>query len=377
MNKEIIDILFGYKTDNSEDVPSDQILPCLQEIKTYLEEKGINAYISEYDVEDRHGKKVRRGNLLSYRPGADKPYILFQGHIDTVPALPHEYVIEGGRLIGRGSVDMKGSLVSMIEAHIETYHNTVGYSSALLITGDEEANGFAGIKHFIKSNDIPIYLVINGEPSSFDIQTKFKGVFIVEVLIRGENKHSSDYDDVSIIEKSLPFLEDVRAFLDGARSVIDDNLGQTVAALTVVSAGNKSNQFPDQMRVSFNARTVKSSDCYLSIYESYFGKYQNREDIDIKVVYFNPVLVELSEDEKQVIKGALSQVDVVYQESVMRAFTEASILNEGGYRTFICGPGDLSLAHVDPMLEVVEMDKLRRYRDFLKYFVRNMGIKKD
>jgi acetylornithine deacetylase/succinyl-diaminopimelate desuccinylase-like protein len=369
MKKELIEILFGFETDNSEEKASDQILPCLEEIRSYLEEKGINCHLSEYDVEDVSGKKVRRANLLSYKPGSSS-HILFQGHIDTVPfAGPYTYRIEEGKLIGRGSIDMKGSLLSMIEAYEELYQTELKEPPALLITGDEEAFSFAGIKHFLNSNDLPISLVINGEPSSLDIQDGFKGVFIVEAEVMGRNRHSSDPDDVSIIEKSIPLLEDIRSFLQEARTITDDKLGKTVAALTVVSAGNKSNQFPSKMRISFNTRTVKESASYLEIYNRMFNKYFLAEDIRFNLFYFDPMSVELSDKEKDDLKEAMSNAGIVFNTSTMRAFTESSFLNKEGYRTIICGPGDLDLAHTEASKEIVEIDKLERYKLFLKGFV--------
>src|SRR5918999_5675702 len=46
------------------------------------------------------------------------PTIVLHGHLDVVPGRPEQFVprVEGDRLIGRGSYDMKGGLASMMTA---------------------------------------------------------------------------------------------------------------------------------------------------------------------------------------------------------------------------------------------------------------------
>jgi len=39
----------------------------------------------------------------------------------------------------------------------------------LLLTSDEEANNFAGIKHFLKNNKKKIMFALSGEPTNFKI----------------------------------------------------------------------------------------------------------------------------------------------------------------------------------------------------------------
>jgi len=376
MKNELIDILFKYNTDNSEDYPSENILLCLEEIRNYLELKGIHCEISIYDVAGSDGRQVRRGNLFSYNPKSRNPFLLMQGHIDTVPfSGEYSYCTEAGELVGRGSVDMKGSILSMIEAYEKMYHNEYINPPALLITGDEEANSFAGIRHFIENNNIPICFCINGEPSSFEINTAFKGVLIVEVLIKGGCLHSSDSNDVSIIEKHIDLFNDVKKFIETVRSVSDERLGRTIAAFTVVNAGNKSNQLPEQMRLSFNARIVRDSGVYLDIYNDILGKYLDKQEVCFDIMFFNPLEIDLEEKERNVLTRALNVSGFSFSETVMRAFTEASFLNQAGYRTIICGPGDLSLAHVDQKLERVDLGLLESYRDFLIEFVKEYNKK--
>ena len=49
---------------------------------------------------------------------ADAPTMLLHGHIDVVPGRPEQFhpTLDGDRLIGRGSYDMKGAVAALLLA---------------------------------------------------------------------------------------------------------------------------------------------------------------------------------------------------------------------------------------------------------------------
>ena len=113
------------------------------------------------------------------RRGTVAPAVVFAGHTDVVPAGPREQwdvdpfeaVVDGGRLIGRGAADMKGSLAAMINAarrFAASYPNVAG-SIGLLITSDEEGAADDGtlkvMETLAKRGETFQYCVV-GEPSS-------------------------------------------------------------------------------------------------------------------------------------------------------------------------------------------------------------------
>lgn len=372
MLREILEILFKYKTDNSEERPNSEVLPCLKEIKEFLEAKNIHVELQEYEVKSKTGEVVKHANLLAYNPSHQGKFILMQGHVDTVPfGENYQYLINNNQVIGRGAVDMKGPLAGIINAFINLYQiPDLKNAPALLITSDEEVNPFLGIKKFLEQSTIPIVFAINGEPTNLTVCTKFRGVAIYELEQKGSSGHSSSTDNDFLIERALGLFNNIKLFLEESRKVKDPDLGETIAALTVINAGVKSNQLPERLRISFNLRTVTKSEIYDNLFKKIIEvNLDNNTIVDKK--YFEPTLVVLTKDTDVVIKQAFDTIGHPYQNSIMSAFTEASLLSQSGVPTIICGPGSMTLAHVDPNQEVINLRDIEKYSNLLVSLVKN------
>ena len=113
------------------------------------------------------------------RRGTSGPVLCFAGHTDVVPpgdeslwhTAPFEPVVDGDKIYGRGSADMKSGLAAMIVA-IEEFldeHPQVAGSIALLITSDEEGRARDGtlkvIEALTERGELIDWCVL-GEPSS-------------------------------------------------------------------------------------------------------------------------------------------------------------------------------------------------------------------
>ncbi len=92
-----------------------------------------------------------RLNVIGRRERGEGPCVHFNSHYDVVPPAegwtkdPYGAEIEGGRIYGRGTCDMKGGLAaSMIAAEVLALRE--GWSGALEVSGvaDEESGGFGG-----------------------------------------------------------------------------------------------------------------------------------------------------------------------------------------------------------------------------------------
>jgi len=364
--KEILDILLKHNTGNSELEPSQNILPALKDVGKYLKEYGIYCEIQKYNVPAQDGRDVCHCNLIAYKPNKNPvhKYILFQGHIDTIPAQgDYFYRTTDGQVGGRGAVDMKGSLAGMIKAFVKTYSDG---NSALLITGDEEANGFAGIYNFLKHKHPPILFAINGEPNGLTISKKMKGVMMFDLEKSGTNGHSSSHYNDMLIENSIPLLFDIKEYIDEARLVKNDGFGNTGGALTIVQAGKKANQLPDNIKIHFHLRTVEHS-----------GKYPfkiNLNGFALNQRIHEPISVEIPVLFYENMSQAFASVGMAYKESVFAAFSEAVIINDAGIPAIVFGVGNLENAHADADREVVNIKDIENYSAILENFIKNIKI---
>src|SRR3990170_223841 len=111
-------------------------------------------------------------NLVAIR-GSGSPHFGFAGHLDVVPAgegwssEPFTPTIENGRLIGRGTNDMKSAIAAFVAAaaSIDQQSGTI----SLLITGDEEGPatyGTPAIIDWLRERGIAPDMILIGEPTS-------------------------------------------------------------------------------------------------------------------------------------------------------------------------------------------------------------------
>ena len=106
------------------------------------------------------------------------------GHIDTVPAIgwsenPFEARIVDGKMYGRGSCDMKGSVACMIEAASRYDASELHAPLYVVITADEEVGYFGAAavaekSEMFKQHGFPQYGVV-GEPTELKAVYAHKG----------------------------------------------------------------------------------------------------------------------------------------------------------------------------------------------------------
>lgn len=113
---------------------------------------------------------------LYARIGEEGPNLCFAGHVDVVPVGdaarwthgPFSGEVAGGRLFGRGAVDMKGALAAFLAAALRHGRPAKG-SLSFLITGDEEGpalDGTVKVVEWLKAKGETIDHCIVGEPTN-------------------------------------------------------------------------------------------------------------------------------------------------------------------------------------------------------------------
>ena len=187
-------------------------------IEAVLDRLGFS--LSRCDYRDARG--VEKANLIATRaPAAGKSSgagIAYFCHTDVVPADdwsgpggPFDPVVTDDRIYGRGSCDMKGSLVAMLSAisRIDAASQTAPIH--VICTADEEV-AFVGAKHIVAHSQDYRDLVtsqpvaIIGEPTRCEVVHAHKGIFVFRIISRGRAAHSSTRDGVNANLAMVPML---------------------------------------------------------------------------------------------------------------------------------------------------------------------------
>ena len=158
----------------------------------------LEAWLSRLGVAvERKTIAPGRDNVLARYEAPDSRHtVLFDVHQDTVPVDgmtidPFRPVVEGGRLYGRGSCDVKGGMAAMLLAFARLVADCPGGSASVIFaaTVDEEFT-------HLGSDDLArsphgADLAIVAEPTRLDLVDRHKGAVRWKINTRGVACHSS------------------------------------------------------------------------------------------------------------------------------------------------------------------------------------------
>ena len=209
---ELTKTLIGYDT-----VSPKSNVEVMDFLTKTLESVGCEVERVEYN--DPAG--VLKVNLIGRKgPDNGERGLALLGHIDTVPAIgwsenPFEARIVDGKMYGRGSCDMKGSVACMIETASRFNATDLQAPLYVVITADEEV-GYFGATAVAEKSDMfnnkygfPQYGVV-GEPTELKAVYAHKGAVRFSVTAYGRAAHSSTGEGDNANLKLIPFLSDMR-----------------------------------------------------------------------------------------------------------------------------------------------------------------------
>lgn len=370
--KEILENLLRFDTQNSNDFAGGYTLSLLLYLKNHLEKRGAKVKIQRYNIQTEiGGKKIKlanRGNLLALTK-SNKPVILFQGHLDTIPdSSRFKPTIRKDYAIGRGAVDMKGPLAGLIKAFeiLLEKEEELSFAPALLLTSDEEAHNFVGIKNFLARPLMPLPKIVLGicaEPTNMRVKTNLYGAMYFVLNISGASFHSAIANTNNPIEKMIPVLLELKEFKRELGKRDKGGIGSSILNIGKIRGGDKVNQTPKSCELHFSIRNAEK----VKIIENLLkDKILKIKEVGLKKIFaYEPVIVRLSPFQKKMIKNAFSKNKTRLEFSPMVGFSEATFLNKAGVPCVVFGPGDFSLAHAQASKEKIRISQIERYVNIL------------
>ena len=232
-----------------------------------LQKIGFNCEIVEFSENDSDSIK----NLWA-KIGDKSPTLSFAGHTDVVPegdetlweSPPFDGINDGNKIVGRGAVDMKGSIGSFISAisiFLDKNGKKFNGSISLIITGDEEGkavNGTQKLLERMEKNNHTFDDCIVGEPTNPNklgemIKIGRRGSTNITLTLKGNEGHVAypQLADNPIPKLILILNELIKEPLDEGNEYFDaSNL-----EITSIDAGNSaSNVIPPEISAKLNIR---------------------------------------------------------------------------------------------------------------------------
>ncbi|MBT5020032.1 M20 family metallopeptidase [bacterium] len=209
-----------------DSVSSKSNVDVTNQIQDWLRE--LNCEIERVDYVDNKG--VPKSNVIA-KIGSGLGGLAYFGHSDVVPANtwvfqehgPFEPTIRDGKLYGRGTTDMKGSVACFLAAMQTIQNKKLAAPVYFCCTADEEV-GMQGAERVVKESKLYREMVegqsraIIGEPTMLDVVHGHKGGCSIRVTSKGRAAHSSSKEGTNANWKMIPFLAEMKALNDELES---------------------------------------------------------------------------------------------------------------------------------------------------------------
>src|SRR5882724_1986506 len=207
-----------------------------------------------------HAAVRRIGDSLIASVGRGKPgpKVALVGHTDVVRTEHDGPVrIEGDRLFGPGSADMKSGLAVMLELLDNGFASKVGVDLTLVFYAREEgpfAENELGVVLEQAKELTQVDLAVCLEPSDNKLQLGATGSLHAEVTFIGKTSHSArPWQGDNAIQKAGAFLTELGS--RSPREVVLDGLPyRTVTSVTMAEGGRGRNIIPDRFKLNVNHR---------------------------------------------------------------------------------------------------------------------------
>ena len=188
-----------------------------------------------------------------------KPVILLNGHLDTVEVCkgwtkePFKPTVEGDRLFGLGSVDMKGGVAIAIMVFKEAVE--MGLNVIFVGTIDEEgdsAGGFA-VKEELEKLAVKPDICLITEPTNDKIMMGCCGRYIIDVKVNGLSAHGAvPQKGVNAIVEAGRFVSQ----LDKLPLLDHEILGAGSVCPLDISGGTSTLSVPEECRIKIDRHVV-------------------------------------------------------------------------------------------------------------------------
>jgi succinyl-diaminopimelate desuccinylase len=304
---------------------------------------------------------VRISNSLVVGKRSDKPLVLLVGHLDTVPAQGQGPArVEGGRMHGLGSTDMKGGVATMIHLLEDPDVAAGPYDVVGVFYEAEEGpsanNGLGPVLQQVGWLSHAEFAVVL-EPCDGEIQVGCNGVVNAEVRFLGRSSHSArPWWGENAITKAGEWL--ARMHLRQPEPHVIEGLEyREVMSVTRASGGIANNIIPPEFTLNLNYR------------------FSPLRTIDDAVEHLKAVCDDV--DELRIVDTAPAgpvRADHPFVSALAQAsgsplapkqgWTDVARLGVHGIPAVNFGPGSAARAH--QVEEWVELDELRHTFDSLR-----------
>ena len=294
-------------------------------------------------------------------------------HLDTVPVDgmeidPFDPVIEGERLLGRGSCDTKAGMAALLCALGRVLdRGTLRRNLVVVGEADEELSsvGVADVLDHLGGNK-PGW-VLATEPTNLQIINAHKGVVHARVRADGRACHSSD---PSGGRNAIVLLSRAILAIDAGARILTERphpqLGAATLSIGVVRGGQAPNIVPDRAEVWVDRRTLpgETADSVRRQLQASLAEAGVEGEVSIEACHEEKPPLETDPEglAVQSSAAALESVGLSPACGEVAFGTDAGLFAQAGIPGIVLGPGSIDVAHTSrefvPLGEVETMVRI-------------------
>lgn len=352
-----------------------------EQIKAMFEGRACCTYIC-------HDEK-RYSLIVKIEGIEDSGGIAFLGHLDTVACgnknewsfPPLSGAGKSGQVYGRGTVDMKGGVTSMImTAKYLLEHKAVLKRPVYFCFTADEENAGTGARSLVEHPWLKsVEEVIICEPTEGKIGLCEKGTLWLQITVKGRSAHgASPQKGINALKYLIQMCEDIEQEILEKRKDSHVLLGRGTVTLTKMNGGTAPNIVPDYAEAVLDIRTVPGEpdhDMLLKAVDNKAGKLTSREeqlDIDIKILNNRPALevpqeADIVKRMAKILEGSHRSTEYIG----VSYYTDGSlIIPKWNVPFLIMGPGKVEKMHcINESISVEEVQAMaENYINYVKNY---------
>jgi succinyl-diaminopimelate desuccinylase len=318
-DKTIMDIMKTLVNIDTTVPPANTYRKYVDAISPYF--KNLGFFLEEVILPEEVVKKIQypiegpRINLVATKDYGQDKIVSFYGHMDVVPAPndgknkwrfpPFEAtLIKNGKIYGRGTADMKGSMVCLILALqiIEKLNLKPKYNVRVLNCTDEELGGEPGVKYLAEQGHVKGTVFCMEGVTSPIIIVACAGALNVIVESIGRSCHSGmNFMGINALEESVPILVELMELkkeveMRESKDIPgypklgsgEQRMMTPMFNLDVIRSGDKANIVPNLCTLTINRRIIPEenvNDVIKEISEAIERGKARSKLIDVKTMY--------------------------------------------------------------------------------------------
>ena len=333
-----------------------------------------------------------RDNILVKLKG-NRPGKIFavSGHLDVVEPgegwthAPFEGAIEGNKMYGRGTCDMKAGVAAALVMLLDLADEGADFAGEVWFIGTVgEEVGMQGALDLLEGGYLDaVDGIVIPEPTKRDGENQaiFASKGSIMYTIHGEGKaaHSSMPElGINAIMTATEFIQKTQKDFDAVTNNPDyhnEDLGATLNVFSIIEGGRQFNSVPDHVIIKGNARTVPEYDSARAVELLQKNVDANNE---------NPENATLTLELNQILDAAEAKKDTALIRALKEAGKDKNVqvrpligtcelsryIHLGDVDLVVYGPGLTKMAHkIDEYIELDEYeDTIRIFKDMAVAF---------